>query len=91
MIDRVLQKSVELNPRCISYLIGFHNLTTKRIEYMNSHGYYLKKLHLLKVFEWYGMSAIVVFEKNCSNCITFDRKVHREAKKLDDPEAPNPH
>lgn len=77
MIDNVLTKSVELNPRIISYLIGFHNLTTKRIEYMNNNGYYLKHLHLLKIFEWFGMSAVVVFEKNSTNCISFDRKVYR--------------
>jgi hypothetical protein len=76
MIDKVLQKSVELQPRVISYLIGQNNLTTKRIEFMNSCGYYLKKLHLLKIYEWYGLSMIVVFERDCSNCITFDRTVH---------------
>ena len=33
MIDKVLEKSIELKPRVISYLIGVNNLTTKRIEY----------------------------------------------------------
>ena len=32
IIDKVLEKSRELNPRIISYLIGVNNLTTKRIE-----------------------------------------------------------
>lgn len=76
IIDKVLEKSVLLNPRIISYLIGQHNLTTKRIEHMNSKGYFLKKLHLLKIFEWYGMSCIVVFEKGGSNCLSFERKVY---------------
>jgi hypothetical protein len=77
LIDTVLKKSVELNPKCISYLIALHNLTAKRIEYMNTHGYYLKKLHMLKVYKWYGMSCIVIFEKNCNNCISFDRTVYK--------------
>jgi hypothetical protein len=78
MIDKVLEKSVQLNPRVISYLIGLHNLTTKRIEYMNTKGYYLKTLHMLKIYEWYGMSCIVVFDKSCNkNCISFDRTVYR--------------
>ena len=77
MIDKVLKKSVELNPHTISYLIGIHNLTAKRIEYMNENGYYLSKLHFTKVFKWFGMSLIVVFTKNKNNCISFDRKVHR--------------
>lgn len=75
MIDKVLKKSVELEPRIISYLFGFHNLTTKRIEYMNSKGYYLSKLHLLKIYEWFGMSAIAIFEKGGKNCISFERTV----------------
>lgn len=76
IMDRVLEHSVALSPRCISYLIGQHNLTTKRIEYMNSKGYGLKALHLLKIYEWYGMSCIVVFEKGATNCISFSRKVY---------------
>lgn len=77
MIDKVLEHSVILQPRVISYLIGHHNLTTKRIEYMNSKGYWLKKLHLLKIYEWYGMSCIVIFVKDYGhNCISFDRKVY---------------
>ncbi len=76
-IDDVLKKSVELNPFMISYLIGMNNLTTKRIEFMNTNEYYLSKLHLTKVFKWYGMSAIVVFTKSSPNCISYDRIVHK--------------
>jgi type I restriction-modification system DNA methylase subunit len=76
MIDKVLEKSVELKPHTISYLIGQHNLTNKRIEYMNANGYYLDKLFLTKIYKWYGMSIMVVFTtKSKKNCIDFDRKV----------------
>ena len=78
MIDAVFQKSVELRPHTISYLIGQGNLTTRRIEYMNSHGYFLSKLHMTKVWKWYGFSLIVVFTKKAGqNCISFDRIVYR--------------
>ena len=77
MIDKVLEKSIELNPHTISYLIGQHNLTNKRIEFMNGNGYYLVKLHFTKVYQWFGMSAIVVFCKNGINCISYDRQVHK--------------
>jgi len=77
MIDKVLEHSVSLDPRVISYLIGMGNLTARRIEYMNQQGYGLVKLHLTKVFKWYGMSFIVVFVKEKTNCISFDRKVHK--------------
>ena len=77
MIDKVLHKSVSLSPRIISYLIGQGNLTARRIEIMNNYGYGLSKLHMTKVFKWYGMSYIVQFEKGKGNCISFDRSVHR--------------
>jgi hypothetical protein len=74
-IDDILKKSVELKPRIITYLIGMGNLTSKRIEYMNKNGYGLSKIHMCKVFKWYGMSFIVHFEKNANNCISYDRIV----------------
>jgi len=76
MINQVLEKSVSLNPRIISYLIGMGNLTTKRIENMNNWGYGLKSMTMLKVNEWYGMSFIVTFEKETENCIGIDRKIY---------------
>jgi hypothetical protein len=76
-LDRVLEHSVSLKANIISYLIGQQNLTAKRIEYMNKEGYGLSKICLLKVFKWYGMSYIVVFEKGKENCIEYDRTVHR--------------
>ena len=77
LIDRVLEHSIELKPRIISYLIGQGNLTSKRIEYMNNNGYALTKCHLTKIFKWYGMSYIVVFERGGTNCMSYDRTVHR--------------
>lgn len=77
MIDDVLKKSISLEPRVISYLIGHGNLTARRIEMMNKAGYGLKDVHMLKVFKWYGMSFIVTFEKGYDkNCIQYDRHVY---------------
>jgi len=75
LINEVFTKSISLNPRVISYLIGQGNLTPKRIEFMNSHGYGLSFLHLCKVFQWYGFSYIVQFEKGKDNCISYDRTI----------------
>jgi len=77
MIDKVLEKSVELNPRIISYLIGVNNLTAKRMEYMENNGYYITKIHMCKVFKWYGMSMIVVWEKDKKPIMSYDRVVWR--------------
>lgn len=77
LMDKVLQHSVSLHPRVISYLIGINNLTAKRIEFMNQAGYGLTRIHLCKVFKWFGMSAIVQFEFQKENIISFDRVVWR--------------
>ena len=76
-IDNILKKSVELKPRIISYLIGMGNLTAKRIEFMEKNGYGITKIHMCKVFKWYGMSFIIQFEKGENNIISYDRKVWR--------------
>ena len=75
MINKVLEKSVSLNPHTISLLIGMGNLTTKRIEDMNKAGYGLYKVVMLKVHEWYGMSFITTFKKGADNCIDIDRNI----------------
>lgn len=78
IINKVLEHSISLKPKIISYLIGFHNLTANRIEYMNANGYYISDFHLTKVFKWYGMSLIVTFSNEIDkNIISFDRTIHR--------------
>ena len=80
MIDKVLDKSVTLNPHTISFLIGVNNLTTKRIEKMNKVGYGLYKCEMLKVWDWYGLSFITTFKKDTKNCIDIDRKIYYKDK-----------
>lgn len=75
LINKVLEKSIELNPHTISYLIGINNLTTKRIEYMENAGYYITKIHFTKVYKWFGMSVIVIWEKNKNSIIDYDRTI----------------
>jgi type I restriction-modification system DNA methylase subunit len=77
ILDKVLEQSIKLKPRIISYLIGINNLTTKRIEYMNEKGYKLVNIHLCKVFKWFGMSSIVTFSINGENVINYDRVIYR--------------
>jgi hypothetical protein len=76
-LDKVLAHSVSLRPRVIQYLIGFHNLTAKRIEFMEKNHYFIKKLHFCKVYKWFGMSVIVQFEKGADSIISYDRVVWR--------------
>jgi hypothetical protein len=80
LMDSVIKKSIELQPHTINYLIGLGNLTTRRIEMFEKAGYGLSKLHMCKVYSWYGMSIIVQFEKDKNNIITYDRTVWRDKK-----------
>jgi len=76
IINKWIDKNISLNPRVISLLIGLCNLTTKRVETLEKAGYGLTKLKMLKVYSWYGMSCIVVFEKNKKSIIEYDRKIY---------------
>lgn len=76
LMNKWIEKNIELNPRIISFLIGIGNLTAKRIETLEHAGYGLTKMKMLKVNRWYGMSVLVVFEKDKSSIIEFDRKIY---------------
>ena len=76
LMNKWIEKNIELNPRIISFLIGLGNLTAKRIETLENAGYGLTKMKMLKVFSWYGMSVLVVFEKEKESIIEIDRKVY---------------
>ena len=78
LMDKVLERSVELKPKIISYLIGINNLTTKRMEFMEKNGYFIIDMHLTKVFKWFGMSACITWGKKKKGIISYDRKVWRD-------------
>lgn len=80
MLDAWFKKNIELNPRSFSMLIGVGNLTARRIEWCEEAGYGITKLRMMKVHKWYGMSYIVVFEKNKPSIMEIDRKVWKEDK-----------
>tara|TARA_R110000751_G_scaffold10066_1_gene37439 strand:- start:74 stop:646 length:573 start_codon:yes stop_codon:yes gene_type:complete len=63
-LNEIFEKSVSLQPRIISYLIGQQNLTPHRLVYMRQNNYGLTKLHLCKVRGFFGYSAICVWEKD---------------------------
>lgn len=79
MIDRVLEASVALQPRIISYLLLHGALTPKRLEFLNAAGYGLTGIYITKVYSWYGMTEAYTFERGKENMahVTYDRIVHR--------------
>lgn len=76
-LDRWLEHSCKVAQKGFAYLLGINNLTAKRIEACEREGFYITKIHLCKVFKWFGMSAFVVWEKNKKGIINYDRKVWR--------------
>ncbi|MHA1988324.1 MAG: hypothetical protein ACW98D_16935 [Promethearchaeota archaeon] len=73
----MLFKSISLQPKIISYLLAAYALTPRRIEMMEQNGYFIKHINLCKVFKWYGMSMVVVWEKGGSGIVGYDRTIYR--------------
>jgi uncharacterized protein YodC (DUF2158 family) len=82
IVDKVLEHSVKLNPRIISYLLLEGKMTPKRIEFLNKSGYSMTGMYMCKVFKWYGMAVAYTFTRSetPTNEVKFiyDRVVHRE-------------
>jgi hypothetical protein len=78
LINKVLEHSVSLKPKVISYLLGCINITPARIEYMNKHGYYVTGFFLTKVYKWFGHSVIITFSnETTNNIISFNKKAYK--------------
>ncbi len=79
LIDKFIKKSIELKATTISFLIGLINITPRRIEIFEKAGYKMTALKILKVYEWFGMSAIVVFTKTqqAKSVMDYNRTVWR--------------
>ena len=65
--NNIIRHSVFLKPQIISYLIGHHSFSNKRVALMNENRYGLVHLHALNIRKWYGTSYIVVFKRGVSN------------------------
>jgi len=78
-LDEWLEHSADVCEEGFAYLLGLHNITPKRIEFLEKKGFYITKIHLCKVFKWFGISAFIVWEKNASDrkIVDYDRIVWR--------------
>ena len=63
ILDDWLNKSIELKPIVISYLLLQHHLTPRRMEWFDNAGYKLVQMKFMKVKKWYGISVIVTWVK----------------------------
>jgi hypothetical protein len=76
-LQKVLEHSITLKPRVVSYVMGVINLTPLRIELMNKHGYGLVKIHMCKVYNWFSVTVLTLFVLGEKNCVSYDRIVYR--------------
>ena len=73
-INQILAKTVEIKPKYISYLVGVGNLTPKRLEFLNIHGYFMENIHMCNVTHFYGSSFIIQFKLGLgNNVMSYDR------------------
>ena len=76
-LDKWLEHSCKISIKGFAYLLGLHNLTPKRIEMCEKLGFGITKIHLCKVFKWFGISAFIIWEKDKKGIINYNRKVWR--------------
>jgi len=76
-LDAVFEKSCQVAQKGFAYLLLGHALTPRRLANIENLGFGLTKIHMCKVFKWYGISMFCVFEKGEKHIIDFDRKVWR--------------
>lgn len=76
-LDEVLEHSCTVAKKGFAYLLLGHALTPRRLEKIGELGFGLTKVHLCKVFLWYGISAFCVFEWGKPHIIEYDRVVWR--------------
>ncbi len=74
-LDRVLSHSFQCSRVGVAYLLMWHAITPRRIEAAETLGFGLSRIYMMKVVEWFGMTAFCVFEKGKNSIISYDRIV----------------
>ena len=80
ILDKVFEHAIELNPRVITFVLGFMNLTPKRCHKMQVHGYEITKLHICTVNGWFMSTIVVCFERDKEGVVTHDKKAYNRPK-----------
>ena len=76
-LDRWLRHSFLLSDKGVALLLGLLNITPKRLEMANKMGFGVVKMHLCKVFHWFGISAFCIWERGKPDILSYDRIVWR--------------
>lgn len=78
ILDEWIEHSCKLSQKGFAYLIGLNNITAKRLEKCEDCGFGLTNIHIFKVYDWFGMSSFLIFEREKKSIVTYDRTVWKE-------------
>jgi len=74
------EKAIEIAESGIAWLVNNQALnshfTPRRIELMQSKGFYLKNIHIVADKRWFGRYYYLIFTKEISSLLTFNRKTY---------------
>jgi hypothetical protein len=76
-LDSWLEHSTKHANNGFAYLFGLHNITPRRIELCENRDFHITSIHLSKVFQWFGISAFIVWERGKQGILSYDRTVWR--------------
>tara|TARA_R100001463_G_C3482146_1_gene217049 strand:+ start:354 stop:869 length:516 start_codon:yes stop_codon:yes gene_type:complete len=74
-INDVLEHTINITNKGFGYILAAHNLTEKRVKYINDNGYGITGFAFYWVKDWFGFPCIFIkVEKNKPNNFLFDIK-----------------
>jgi hypothetical protein len=79
LLNKFFERTIELRPRIISFLLNAYAVTPCRIREFNDKGYFVVGFHLTRVNRWFGVSVIVVLSREATENLRgfgFDCKNH---------------
>lgn len=77
LLQKFINKSIELHPLIISFLLNQYAVTPCRIRDFNNAGYFVVGYLIVRVNRWFGCSVILTVSRNATeNIIQFDCVKH---------------
>ena len=75
ILDNWIDHTAKHSNKGFCLLINTHSITPKRVQEIENYGFSITKIHLSKVFRWYGIAAFIVCEKGHKSILSYDRVV----------------
>tara|TARA_Y100001973_G_C5178972_1_gene323702 strand:+ start:337 stop:915 length:579 start_codon:yes stop_codon:yes gene_type:complete len=75
-INKVFDHLIKICDEGFALLLGMINLSVKRIKYLETNGFFITKIHLVRVRGWFGTSCFVVWRKNKKPILSYDDDIY---------------